>query len=588
MSHELRTSVEPLDGADPQPERHKAQSAAPFAGSSGVQAPPLRRLIEYLSLSTTGNPILVKEFRSRMRGARSYWVLLIYTLLLAGIMAIRYFFHEMTQVDVSAAPGSWNSAAGQGARDLGQWIYYFAFIAQSIMVMLITPALTAGGITIEREQRSYEFLVTTPLRPVDVIRGKLTSAVAFVVLLLTASLPLVSMSFLVGGVSPSEIFFSYLIIALSAFVYGAIGIFWSATLRSTAIATVVTYLTVLSLFIATAFSGTVSIAMTLSGGGTVASIPFQTVNPLTAIFRVVQPEYFFALTLPSWIGGALLNLLFGMLIASAATAQLEHFDPPAPFWIRIQSTLLWILVGAFSFGPVLGDATHKMGISTTTNVRDLQCYAQGWALAMVLLVTPIFCTGDLIIRRGESTLKRYLTGFLPHRMFASDLSSGYPLMLLWALVMCGWIALAFIWDGKAAQLKPELVWLPGLLLTLSAMTGIAGMGNFLSVILPSRWAACVMTYLAGVLMIALPSFTLLAWAGLASKPKGPELLYQALYLNPFVPLQQLMNPADFRMDMPALALSGPLPIWAVTSLIYLGIGGIGFLLTLLRIQKEAA
>jgi hypothetical protein len=581
----LSADVEALEGAEPQPERHKAQTAAPFDDSSRAQSPPLRRFLEYLSLSTVGNPILVKEFRSRMRGARSYWVLLIYTLLLAGIMAIRYFIHEMMQVDVSSAPGSWTAAAGQGARDLGQWIYYFAFIAQSIMVMLITPALTAGGITIEREQRSYEFLVTTPLRPVDLIRGKLTAAVAFVVLLLTASLPLVSMSFLVGGVSPSEIFFSYLIIALSAFVYGAIGIFWSATLRSTAIATVVTYLTVLSLFIATVIPGMIAWGMSMGAGGTAAAAPFQSLNPLAATLRAVHTEYFFAAELPSWIGGSILNLLFGLLIATAAMAQLEHFDAPPPFWIRIQSTLLWIAVGAFSFGPILGELVRKL--SATTGARELVAAGYWWALALVLLVTPIYCTGDLIMRRGESTLKRYLKGFLPHRMFAADLSSGYPLLLLWAAIMCGWIALAFIWTGKGAMLKPELVWLPGLLLTLAVMTGIAGMGNFLSVVLPSRWAACVMTYLAGVLMIALPSFTLLAWAGLASKPKGPEVLYQALYLNPFVPLQQLGNPADFRMDMPALALSGPVPVWAVTALIYLGIGGIGFLLTLLRIQKEA-
>src|SRR5207244_1177935 len=116
-------------------------------------------------------------------------------------MYFAYYSNAAAETD----PYARGAVSTQGARDLGRAIYFFAFIAQAIMVALITPAITAGTVTIEREQRSYELLAATPLRPSDIVRGKLTAAVSFVVLLLTASLPLVSLAFLVGGVSPAEI-----------------------------------------------------------------------------------------------------------------------------------------------------------------------------------------------------------------------------------------------------------------------------------------------------------------------------------------------------------------------------------------------
>ncbi|MCC2670846.1 MAG: conserved rane protein of unknown function, partial [Armatimonadetes bacterium] len=339
---------------------------------------------------TVDNPVLVKEFRTRMRGTRAYWILLVYTLLLAGVLAIMYFSYETSVAQQSIGA----SGPSSGAQELGRAIYYFVFIAQALMVALITPAITAGTLTIEREQRSYELLVTTPLRPVDLIRGKLSAAVAFVLLLLTASLPLVSISFLVGGVSPAEIFFSYLIVGVCAFLYGAVGIFWSATLRTTAAATVVTYLTVLSLFILSVIPGMVaSSSMGPSGGS--PGVPFQSLNPITATFRAVQPEHFFALQIPSWIAGAILNLLLGMVVANAAMGRLEHFDPPRPTWMRLCSTLLWCAFGAFLYGSVIGSQAANWNAG---NVRESAGWIVLWMLVLVALVTPIYTTGDLVVR----------------------------------------------------------------------------------------------------------------------------------------------------------------------------------------------
>ena len=175
--------------------------------------------------------------------------------------------------------------------------------------------------TIEREQQTYQMLATCGLRPAHIIWGKLMAAVAFVALLLTSSLPLVSLSFLLGGVSPGEVFGTYVSLALSAFVFGSIGILCSASLRATAAATVATYAAVILLFFLTLIFGTAA----------PDEMPFRSVNAATAIFHSVDMEPFFTTHLPSWLIGVTLNLLMGLLFANMAMTKLEYFDDRRPF-----------------------------------------------------------------------------------------------------------------------------------------------------------------------------------------------------------------------------------------------------------------
>lgn len=538
----------------------------------------IRDFRDGLARATLDNPVLIKEFRTRMRGPRAYWVLLTYTLFLGGVLAMMYFGFEASMSYQSESLGGTQNA--EHARNLGRSIYYFVFIAQSIMVALITPALTAGQVTLEREQRSYELLVTTPLRPVDIIRGKLTAAVSFVVLLLTSSLPLVSLTFLVGGVSPAEIFFSYLIIALSAFVYGALGIFWSATLRTTSAATVVTYLSVLSIFILSSIPG----SMAGSGVGN-TDVPFRSLNPISACFHAVQNEHLFNIQAPSWVSAAVLLLLAGMLIGNAAMARLEHFEPPWPLWTRLLSTLIWCAFTISLLGPLMGGAAKSWNSATTVNEWT------GALLITVLilssLVTPILNTGDLVVRRGESAVRRYLSGFAPVRAFRDDLACGMPLAMSWLLFALALVAAGIWLAGKSKLFHPADTFLPGAVLCVSVITGLAGVGHLLSVVLPSRWAACVLTYLFGVVVMLLAWFPRQYWGQATThENRGPDLLGQVLYLVPFEALVQLGNPKGFWINHPEMLFGRSVPLWVVTSAIYLCLAAGCFLITALRIDRE--
>jgi ABC-type transport system involved in multi-copper enzyme maturation permease subunit len=128
---------------------------------------------------------------------------------------------------------------------MGKFIFSTLVVFQAIMVSLLTPAFTAGAITSEREQRTYDLLMTTLLPARSVILGKLGSALAFVALLILAIAPLESLSFMLGGVSPEEIILSQVTMFVAAVLFAAVGMFWSSVLKSSMGSNVLTYGTIL-------------------------------------------------------------------------------------------------------------------------------------------------------------------------------------------------------------------------------------------------------------------------------------------------------------------------------------------------------
>ena len=84
-------------------------------------------------------------------------------------------------------------------------------------------------------------LQVTLLRPRSIVLGKLLSSLAFTSLLVVASLPLLSVPFLVGGVSVTEVLKGVVMILLTAVVLACLAVACSALLRRTQAATVIAY-----------------------------------------------------------------------------------------------------------------------------------------------------------------------------------------------------------------------------------------------------------------------------------------------------------------------------------------------------------
>ena len=74
-----------------------------------------------------------------------------------------------------------------------------------------------------------------------IVLGKLLSSLSYVFLLMLAALPLFSLVFLFGGVSPGQVVLAFVISLASALTLGTIGVFISVLIRRGQIATVLSY-----------------------------------------------------------------------------------------------------------------------------------------------------------------------------------------------------------------------------------------------------------------------------------------------------------------------------------------------------------
>ncbi len=177
------------------------------------------------------NPVVIKELRGRMRGARAFAVLSVYLLLMVGFTLLLYVLSTASQDIFGFTSG------GQ----IGRTLFTGIIGIQLFLVTFIAPAFTASAISGERERQTYDLLKTTLLPARALVIGKLFSALSYVFLLLIAAIPLQSIAFLFGGVTEVEVLLAFVILSVTAITLGATGLYFSAAQDRTLLANVTTY-----------------------------------------------------------------------------------------------------------------------------------------------------------------------------------------------------------------------------------------------------------------------------------------------------------------------------------------------------------
>lgn len=183
------------------------------------------------------NPIMLKEGRGRMRGLRSFVVLTVYLLMMSLFLLLTYLPYVLTTQNLDQQI---SSATGL----IGRYLFAAVVGIQMLLIVFIAPALTSGAITHERERRTFDLLWTTLLGKPTYLMGKLEGSLGFILLLLLAAIPLQSIAFLFGGVSQTEIVIAFVLMSVTAFMLGTLGLYFSATQTRSLGANVRTYMVV--------------------------------------------------------------------------------------------------------------------------------------------------------------------------------------------------------------------------------------------------------------------------------------------------------------------------------------------------------
>jgi ABC-type transport system involved in multi-copper enzyme maturation permease subunit len=168
-----------------------------------------------------------------MRGLRAILPIMAYLIVLGIFVLIQFNEYGGTL--------KYQDLEGSG-RDLGFLLLYI----QIFLVLILSPAYAASAITIEKERETFDVMQTTLLTSWDIVSGKVFSGFSYAVLLVMSSLPLLSLSFWMGGFDLNHLFWGFLIVSTCALVTTCVGIFLSTVVSRSYLATGVTYGVVLA------------------------------------------------------------------------------------------------------------------------------------------------------------------------------------------------------------------------------------------------------------------------------------------------------------------------------------------------------
>ena len=195
------------------------------------------------------NPILKKDLMVNSRSMKMSWGIFGFNLLLAVIILFGMYFLE--------------SSARYGNYDYAGLVVFFPILGcvEIGFLSLLIPIITSGSISGERERQTLDIMLTTPIRPFSIALGKLGSALVLVMMYMCSSIPVLSISFILGGLSIHSLLGLLFIMLYVGIYVGSVGIFCSSLVKKSISATVLTILIGLGIILATGavFGAVVSI-----------------------------------------------------------------------------------------------------------------------------------------------------------------------------------------------------------------------------------------------------------------------------------------------------------------------------------------
>lgn len=226
------------------------------------------------------NPVLKKEIKLRFRSLKSFTGILFY------LIAMCIFVFGFIMLTTSF------TGTGYFRPDESFFMFSMLTFIQLGLILFITPGLTAGAISSEREKQTLNILLTTSQTSFQIITGKLTSSIAFLLLLVIAGLPIYSLVFLFGGVSPGQLGIIFLFYFLTMIAIAGIGIMFSTIIRKTIVAMIATYGTMIFLTAVTGFIFLVITRMNMMATGAPTASPvghfFASINPVVLMLTLIS------------------------------------------------------------------------------------------------------------------------------------------------------------------------------------------------------------------------------------------------------------------------------------------------------------
>lgn len=268
------------------------------------------------------NPVLQKEYKVRMRGWKAAALIGVYILVMMAVGLFMLKISSLNRMNATILP-----------QDL-IIVYVFLATIQFGLISLVSPSLTSGAISGEREKQTLEILLSTRLRCSSIILGKLFASLSQMILLIITTLPIFSIIFFYGGIRIHELLQLFVFYIILAITVGSIGIFFSTLVKKTTASTVLSYAVIIFIYLGFLFIDVVYMLLVVKNSGYNKTFLLNYFNPLMGFISLMTSQFgqngsimpgvnLSKNGLPLWMINSIINLCFSAVLIYLSSWRLS-------------------------------------------------------------------------------------------------------------------------------------------------------------------------------------------------------------------------------------------------------------------------
>lgn len=171
-------------------------------------------------------------------------------LCLTAFASISGFFFAMmaTEFSVQATTATYNPYVAEQI-NLNDWLVQPFFANTSVVLLMLSPAISMRLFAEDRANRSLELLLSSPVSSGQIVMGKFLGAMGFVAIMLASTLPLTAMLYWLGSPDTGMLVSCYLSALLLASSFLSVGLLTSAMTENQIVALVTGFALLLVLWV---------------------------------------------------------------------------------------------------------------------------------------------------------------------------------------------------------------------------------------------------------------------------------------------------------------------------------------------------
>ncbi len=431
------------------------------------------------------NPIISKDFRTRMRERKAFSLMGWYVLLVTVVTGI-----ALCLLWQAYAPGGTLKID----TEFGKQLFLILNGFQSLFLTLVVPILASGAISQEVEHKTIDALVMTRLSSLRIVLGKTLSAFLYAMILVATSIPLAGLCLMFGGISPAEVAYTYLALAGWALLLASATVMWSSMFERTIYATSVSLgLGVLWLLQTSSLLWILIACLRYPNGWTglfafflrgnasqLTTSSLLASNPILAPLGKPADVSMLGVVVSAQVVGFVVTLMSCAILVLLACAHIRYRPVNGAVAVRL-------LILAHTFvGTLAGVSFYKFsGLSSLPTGYLVAAHAGGAIMGNLWYVVPV-CVGAMGRKTCRSVL-RYAFSF--RRIFKTDIGGAVGFLWLWMAVK--FVAFALAAAQLPSSMNPALwsAYVKSAVAGFSIIFAIAALGIFLSSACRSRRAA---------------------------------------------------------------------------------------------------